>query len=276
MKNFRSLVRPPLRALARMSLVILPLTTFAGLHADAVVDYQPGTGFATEFGSGLGYTNAPVALGAPNRATAFDPVTPFNPPFSREEIVSLGVGGSLTVRFDAPLFNSPVNPFGLDFIIYGSTGFIDVDYPNGLTDDAAGTFGQNAGVTRVSVSSGDGIFYLLNPLLAPVVDGLFPTDGAGNFGQPLNPALTSGDFANRSLAEIRSLYAGSAGGTAYDLDWAVDGSGAAVNLTSISLIRVEVLSGRAEIDGFAVVPEPSTWALGALGLGVLAWRRRQS
>ena len=61
-------------------------------------------------------------------------------------------------------------------------------------------------------------------------------------------------------------------------EWLYDyGNGNTVNLASIRQVRVEVLTGRAEIDGFAVVPEPSTWALGALGLGALAiWRRRQS
>ena len=112
MKKVHSLVPSTWPALAGLSLVLLPFQVAASLHADAVVDYQPGTGFATEFGSGLGYTNAAVALGAPNRDTAFEAVTPFNPPYSRHEIVSLGVGGSLTVSFDTPLLNSLNNQIG--------------------------------------------------------------------------------------------------------------------------------------------------------------------
>ena len=261
-------------ALASSSLVA---SSPAGIFADSVESYDPGIGFAKEFGSGLGYTNAAAALSQPSRETSFDPVQPFNSPFDRSELVSLGTSGFLTVRFAAPIRNDPDHPFGLDFIIYGSTAFIDNDYPNGLTDAAASTFGHNPGITRVSVSKGDGVFYTLDPVLAPTVDGLFPTDGAGIFGVPVNPALTQLDFANKSLAEIRALYQGSAGGTGYDVSWATDGNGARVILDQVSLIRVDVISGRAEIDGFAMVPEPSAGAL--LGLGaVLYWliSRRQT
>lgn len=261
-----------LLALASASLV---LTSNAAGFADAVVNYDPGTGYAVEFGSGLGYTDPTTALGEPLRNTPFGAVTPFNPPYSRNDLVSLGVNGTLTVSFSSPIYNDSLNPFGLDFIIYGSAGFIDVDYPHSVTDGGASMFGQNPGITRISVSTGDGIFYTLNPLLAPVVDGLYPTDGSGVFGLPVNPFLTSGDFANKSIAEIRALYAGSAGGTGYDLSHAIDANGNTVSLSSVSMVRVDVLSGRAEIDAFAVVPEPATWAIGGLGLAlVIASRRR--
>ena len=273
MKNIRSL----LLALAGALVIIShPHPSFAAGYADGVINYNPGTGYATEFGTGLGYTDPLAALGAPQTTTPFGDITPFNPPYSRLDLVSIGVGGSLTLQFNTPILNDPLHLFGLDFIIYGSAGFIDVDYPNGRTDANAGMFGANPGVTRVSVSSGDGIFYTLNPLFAPTVDSLFPTDGAGLPGVPVNPALTGGDFANRSLAEIRSFYGGGAGGTAYDLAWAIDGSGQSVSLSSISQVRIDVLSGRAEIDALAVVvPEPSTWALAGMGILMLLLRRRR-
>ena len=40
--------------------------------------------------------------------------------------------------------------------------------------------------------------------------------------------------------------------------------------------RIEVLTGRAEIDGLSAVPEPSTWLLalaGAACLGCMRWLR---
>ena len=265
MKNIRSLLSALVGALV---IVSNPHSSFAAGYADGVVNYNPGTGYATEFGTGIGYTDPLVALGAPQTTTPFGDVTPFNPPYSRLDLVSIGAGGSLTLQFNTPILNDPLHLFGLDFIIYGSAGFIDVDYPNGRTDATAGMFGANPGVTRVSVSSGDGIFHILNPLLAPTVDNLFPTDGAGIPGVPVNPTLTGGDFANRSLAEIRSFYGGGAGGTAYDIAWAVDGNGQSVSLSRISQVRIDVVSGRAEIDALAVVvPEPSTWGL--IGMGVL-------
>jgi hypothetical protein len=187
-------------------------------------------------------------------------VTPFNPPFSRDEIVSLGVNGSLVVSFDTPILNDASHSFGLDFIIYGSTGFIDTEFPNGRTDGSASVFGNNPGMTRVSVSAGDGIFYTLNPFFAPTVDTFFPTDGAGTFGIPVNPALQPADFANRSLADLRSLYAGSAGGAGYDLSWALDANGQPINLSSITL-----------------VPEPATWMLAGLSAVLaLSWKRARN
>jgi hypothetical protein len=277
MKNCRLVV---LALAGALVMVYPPRPCLADNFASGVEEYESGTGFAVEFGTGLGYTNPLAALGQPNRDTGFGPVTPFNPPFERSELVSLGTNGSLTVRFDNPLVNDAAHPFGLDFVIYGSAGFIDADYPNGRTDASGSLFGFNPGQTRVWVSAGDGNFFQLNPLFAPVADGLFPTDGAGVFGLPVNPALTSADFANRSLAEIRALYGGGAGGTAFDLAWAVDGAGNPVNLASVSLVRVDVLNGRAEIDGFAaVVPEPGAWALIGLGLagalGARRWRARR-
>jgi len=50
-----------------------------------------------------------------------------------------------------------------------------------------------------------------------------------------------------------------------------------VSLASSSYIRIEVLSGKADIDGFSVVstvPEPQTWALmGSAMAGLWVWRR---
>jgi hypothetical protein len=234
---------------------------WAAAFAESVEDYVPGTGFATEFGTGLGYTNASAALGQPNRETAFGAVTPFNPPFDRAELVSVALDGHLVVRMETPVQDLPDNPFGLDFIIYGSAGFVDVDYPNGLTDERASLFGQNLGLTRVSVSRDNVQFFALDPALAPLVDEFYPTDGSGAFGLPVDPALDPLTFANQTLAGIRAMYAGSAGGTAFDLAWARDENGQAVVLDDVRFIRVDVFSGRAEIDGFAVVPEPATGVL---------------
>lgn len=241
-----------------------------GNFGNGVISYDPGTGFAT------GYTDASTALGQPNRNTSFGPVQPFNPPFQATEMVSLGVAGSLVLRMDAPILNNAANPFGLDFIIYGSAGFIDIDYPNGRTDSSASLFSDNPGTTRVSISADNATFYTLNPSLAPVVDRLFPTDGAGQFGLPINPSLAQSDFANLTFAQIRDLYAGSAGGAAFDLAWAQDSSGNAVFLDSIQYIRIDVLTGRAEIDGIAAVPEPRTWALLICGGVSLLFIRRRS
>jgi hypothetical protein len=243
----------------------------AAAFATSVEFYDPGVGYATEFETGLGYTDPATVLGAPNPETSFGSVQPFNPPFERRELLSLGVNGALTVGFDTLILNDRSHPFGLDFIVYGSAGFVDVDWPNGHTDEQAGLFGHNTGATRIWVSEDNANFFQLDPLLAATVDGLYPTDGAGTFGLPVDPTLTQADFANKSLAEVRALYGGSAGGAGYDLSWARDDQGSPVVLDSARYVRIEVLSGRAEIDGLAVVPEPSGTAILVTGgvLGVL-------
>ena len=267
----------------RLSLLVLllPLASStlvspanAAGFADAVISYTSGTGFATEFGTGLGFTNVAAALGEPSRLNPGPfggPTDPFNPPFLRDQLLSIGTGGSLTVRFDSPIMNSPGNPFGLDFIIFGNSGFIITNgnfSGGGVTDGML--FGANSGRTRVSVSADDVNYFPLSPSLAPTVDGHFPIDGSGDFLRPVNPALRGADFSGRDLAGIRSLYAGSGGGAGFDLSWARDASGRNADLASVSFVRVEVLNGASEIDAFAVVvPEPATWTLSALGVAFL-------
>ncbi len=248
--------------------------------ADAVVSYSPGTGFQAGF-------NSPAsALGELSRVTPGlygGPVDPFNPAYLSSQLVSVGTGGSLTVQFNSPVLNRVGNPFGLDFNIFGNAGFIITNEFDLNTHTWIGTpatdgslFGADATATRVSVSA-DGVnFFTLNPALAPTVDGLSPTDGRGDFALPMNPSLSGTSFAGLDLADIRSRYNGSGGGAGFDIAWAQDGSGNSVSLASISFVRVEVLGGNAEIDGFAVVPEPASLSLLVPGLLALrALRRRQ-
>jgi len=226
--------------------------------ADAVVSYDPGSGFAS------GFINTSTVLGPPTTSA-----NPFSPAFRDTQLLSLGAGGFLTVQFSSPIANDPQNSFGLDFLIFGNAGFIITNgnfSGGGITDGSL--FGNNTGSTRVSVSADNTTYYQLNPTFAPVVDGLFPTDGSGNITQPVNPSLTGSDFAAQGLAGIRSLYNGSAGGTGFDISWAQDSLGNSVFLPSVSFVRVDVLSGKSEIDAFVAVPEPGTIKLLLLALAV--------
>jgi len=241
--------------------------------ATSLISYNAGTGAAA------GFDQPSSALGAPSTFTNHQfggPVDPFNPPFLAEQIVSIGVGGSLTVQFGAPIRNDAANPFGLDFLVYGNAGFAYSDFNAGIT--GGDLFGASTpGSTRVSVSADNVTYFTLDTSLSPTIDTYFPTDGAGTFGVPVDPSLANAaSFNGMNLNQIRSRYAGSAGGTGFDLAWARDTSGNPVPLDSINFVRVEVLSGKAEIDGLAAVPEPSTWAFIGLGAAALVLRKRRS
>jgi hypothetical protein len=255
------------RSLLAAVVGLFAVSTSASDFADAVLSYSPGTGFAS------GFTNASVALGAPTIG-----VNPFTPAFRNTQLVSLGSGGSLTLQFFTPIRNDPGHPFGLDFLIFGNSGFIITNgnfSGGGITDGSL--FGNNTGATRVSVSQDNRTYYQLNPLLAPNVDSLFPTDSTGDFHLTVKPTLTGVDFAGKGLAGIRSLYGGSNGGTGFDISWGQDLNGNSVLLDSISFIRIDVLSGKSEIDAIASVPEPSACVLIlTAGLLMLCSRRMRT
>jgi len=235
--------------------------------ASRVVSYSPG------IGASASYQDASRALGAPTTFIGYQNTDPFNPAYATTDLVSVGVGGSLTLGFSQPILNT-AHAFGLDFSIFGNAGFIitNGDYAGGGITDGS-LFAQNTGVTRVSVSMDNVTYFELNPLLAPTVDTYFPTDASGNYQTPMNPALTGSSFAGLDLAGIRALYAGSGGGAGYDISWAQDGWGNNVSLASVSFVRIDVLSGKSDIDALVAVPEPTTLSLALLGLAGTGWMR---
>lgn len=251
--------------------------------AASVTAYTAGTGVAAK------YTNPNAALGEPSRVTPGDfggPVDPFSAPYLESQLVGVGAGGSLTLRFDTPVRNDPAHPYGIDFQVFGSSFFVvtngfDANFNYIGTPATDGSvFGDGAAQTRVSVSADGVTFFTLNPSLAPQIKALFPTDGSGDFGSPVNPALKSSDFAGLTLNGVRALYSGSGGGAGFDLAWAQDSGGHAVSVDQAAFIRIDVLQGKTEIDGAALirpytaVPEPGAWALAILGGLVLMARQR--
>lgn len=241
--------------------------------AAQVISYTPGSGVAP------GYSTPERALGAPTRFTGVGAgfpgaVTPFNPPFEPTELVSIGTGGSLVVRFDHPVTDNPLNPFGIDLLVFGNTGLIDTAWPSGI---AGGHFGAGGGTVEVSA---DGADWRLVPGVA--ADGLFPTLGyldlpgpyaatpgaiLSDFTRPVNPSL---NLVGLTFAQIVDAYDGAGGGAGIDL--------ASVGLASISYVRIRNLlpDVAVDIDAFAAVtpvPAPGACALLAFA-SVIASRRR--
>ncbi len=198
-----------------------PLIAGDDPFADQLIAYEQGSNAAP------GYTDAATTLGSPERFTGEGVfpgvVSVFNPPFGTDEIVSIGAGGLLEIRFDTPVTDDPANPFGIDLLIFGNAGFIDVAYPGGV---AGGLFGDDGGTVEVSA---DGVTWF--EIAGAHVDGLVPTVGyldtgpydgtpgavTSDFTRPVDPALTTADFNGLDLAGILALYDGAGGGAGIDL-----------------------------------------------------------
>src|SRR5437868_1271417 len=107
-------MKKSLLAPALAGLFLVPFITRAQF-ASGVVSYNPGTGFSPNF------TNSSAALGASASGSG---ITPFAPPFSASQLVSIGAGGSLTLQFNTPIINNPANPFGIDLMVFGNSFFV--------------------------------------------------------------------------------------------------------------------------------------------------------
>lgn len=252
-------------ALATLSL-LAPAAHASDPWADRVVSFDAGSGGSS------GYDIADSTLGSPTRFTGVNfgfpsAVTPFSPPFEPGDIVSLGVGGWLTVAFDEPVTNDAANPFGIDLLIFGNSFYFDTDFPNGRV----GGFAGEGGTVEVSA---DGHSWCTVPLAN--ADAGFPTLGYLDLASPYSdvPGLVDSDFTRpvdptfdpngKSFAELVTGYNHSGGGLGIDLS--------AVGLDSISYVRVsnpDGAGGTPEIDAFAdvsPVPEPGAFTLSMLAL----------
>ena len=237
--------------------------------ADHVVSYVAGSGVNPA------YTVPERALGEPAR---FSPdlqfpsiVSPFSPAYQAQHLVSIGAGGSLVVRFDEPVTNDAANPFGIDLLIFGNTGYSDDNGHAGVP------FGADGGVVEVSA---DGINWVLVPGVA--ADGPFPTLGysdatdpyqitpgqaPSDFTRPVNPGLNP---LGLSFGALVAAYGGSGGGAGIDLG--------AAGLSAISHVRITAPAGTldaVDIDGLSdVSPVPAPGGAVMVAIAGLAMRRR--
>ncbi len=176
--------------------------------------------------------------------------------------------GSVTVRFDHPIKDDPANPYGVDFAVFGNANYPGSGYASDTADMRACSLigGVLAEPMRISVSP-DGVKWHTYTN-GPFCDTPFPThgyewdaaqhDATGNgwtkkrmdFTKPVNPALDTllgSPGANLPASEAIQLYAGSGGGTGFDL--------AETGFESIQYIRVDAAAGyyAGEVDAFSDV-----------------------
>ncbi len=256
-------------ALACTSAVCTSPARAADPWADSIVSYTPGDGITNDFYSGTPYSDATTALGEPTRFTSPDNfggvVTPLNSPFRSNEVVSIGRGGSLVVAFDEPVVDDPLNPFGIDLLVFGNAFFVGTFFnpdfsfnPAGAAEGVADEGGlievSSDGVTFFAVpGSADGLFP--TNAYADIVDPFATTPGAvlADFTRPVDPSF---DTNGKTFAEIVAGYAGSGGGLGVDIG--------PTGLSSISYVRLTNPTDAQlipEIDALADVasiPEPSS------------------
>jgi hypothetical protein len=257
---------------------ILALALFCALahpvlavpFAAEVVSYTPGTNIPS------GYDDPTASLGSPGRAPdLFGEITPFNTPYRADDVVSIGAGGELVVRFDHRVADDSANAYGIDLLIFGNA-FLGMDFETGLADGTI--FAEPA---RVAVSQ-NGVDWIDVPLFA---DALFPTlayqNPNGPFGSggtnptcytcPVDPSLSAASFAGLDVSQIAALYGGSGGGLGIDLG--------ALGLDWIEYVRVWQPEGdlyASDIDAFADVPEPTGATLFGVALAALTWSRART
>ena len=219
-----------------------------------------------------GFNDPTASLGEPTRFTSPSSpfggqVTPFNSPFGADELVSIGEGGSLTLRFDEPVKDEPGNPFGIDLLVFGNSFLLLSSFPADETTTATGTTSEG-GVISVSA---DGITYVEVPGVD--ADGVFPTLGYDDTSVPFpssgtaptlftRPVDPSANLVGLTTSEIVALYDRSGGGAGIDL--------AVTGLSEISYVRITNPDGSGvtpEIDAVAdvrSVPEPATLLLAVI------------
>lgn len=258
-------------------------------YGAAVVAYDPGATPAT------GFTTAAAAIGQPERFTGegafLGVVSPFNPPFGQNEIVSVGEGGHIVLRLSHYAIPQAAGP---EIGVFENVGLVDVNYPNGQAGSPAATFGPlDRAIVDVSsdgiewVSLGNKTFDVPTNGYTDLADPYWSKPGGvpSDFQKPFLGSLSSFDglrYSDASGLDILEVLAGSGGGTWLDIS--------AAGLSQVGFIRFSLSDDldpntrfNFELDAVSIangavgsltVPEPTAiiYCLTLIGLSLPSWR----
>jgi hypothetical protein len=206
--------------------------------ASEVVDYCEGVGVGI-------YNDPNSALGRPSLKTGgavypqMEPVVPVYQPWLADQVVRIGQGGYLALKFGHRVADDKNNPYGIDFIIFGNA-FLTVgsgrewDFGDPERVIVSGAVFAEPGI--VSVSQDGQKWFTYSAPKGPFADSFAPTasyewdEVNDRWGReldptkPIDPGLEASDFAGKTLGAVLEMYDGSAGGTGFDiavfgLDW---------------------------------------------------------
>jgi hypothetical protein len=260
----------------------------AAQYAVQVLSYNAGT--TPAMSGGQAFDDSSAALGEPERFTGEGVfpgvVTPFNPPFLRNEIVSVGEGGQLTLRLSNYAVPQAAAP---EIGVFAHPGLIDQDIINfsGVASDPVTEFSVKSALVDVST---DGVNWVsLSNQAIPFdipsngytdltsVSSSVPGTALSDFQQPFTRPLS--DFGGLSYhnpggSDILGLLAGSGGGKWLDISntglsqvgyirFSVADDGDASTKLNFELDAVSVSHAAL---GTATVPEPSSIALAVAAL----------
>jgi len=220
-----------------------------------VIDYNEGTGADIDWIDGKAFDNPQNALGRPTIDTTGDnwnipvpvnvPLVIVYPAFRSFEVVTVGHGGQLILKFNHPVCDDEQNKYGIDFIVFGNAQQNCGRYwtngdPEDFLVDGSSLIAE-AGVVSVSQDGLNWYRYdngpyadTFAPTLGRVYDPNNPDTSIGLWNLwwgwptdptlPLDPALTAADMAGMTVAGTAQAYGCSAGGGGFDLaepgmDW---------------------------------------------------------
>ncbi|XHC26736.1 hypothetical protein ABWH91_05285 [Phycisphaerales bacterium ac7] len=167
----------------------------AGPFATVVLDYTPAPG---QFVNNPAFNDPSNALGAPSGGGTGSP--------NNASVVTLGAfGGSITLGFDEPIADDPLNPYGLDLIVFGNALWTGGDPSRRFAE---------AGIVEVSCdTNGNGLpddeWYVIrgSSLPATPLDAAFTQDWDDDPNTDTPPSNASWYPDSAMFPEIPSSYA---------------------------------------------------------------------
>jgi hypothetical protein len=265
--------------LASLTIGLCCAATAIGLDHDPrdfateVIEYVQGEGVGTDWLSHRAFNDPNSALGPPALKTGGDgwyvpsdqemTVVPVYPPFQASELVTIGNGGRLVVRFSHPVADDENNLYGIDLIVFGDTYQIlggGRGWTGGNPEEIVlgGSVSAEPGLVAVSPNGRD--WYSFSS--GPYADSFAPTAGqrwddvndrwAGELDptRPVDPALTAADMSGMTMAQMIDAYDGSAGGVGFDLRW--------LDPNDYAALPIDPNTGRRWIQYVRIEDDPSS------------------